>query len=110
MNTIRFSSLSAIALVVGLLACHSIAAPDAGSNSKESAPLIDEAEKPKAEEPAKESAAPAKEPQAQQAAQPAQAKPNCEPAPAKEPSNFPVVPTIFASISTIAFIILAIIF
>ncbi len=113
MNTIRFSALSVTALFVGLLACHSVAAPEAAQNSKNGTTLIDEAEQPKAANTttassSKNESATKEESVAQPA--PETKKAACEPAPAKESSSFPVVPTIFASISTIAFIVLAIIF
>ena len=63
MNTSRFSTLSAIALLVGLLACYSVAAPASGRTDKNDAALVDEdnAKAPEAKAEGAESAAPAKE-------------------------------------------------
>lgn len=104
----RFLKFSIATLFVGTLACNAIAAP--APKSGEGTALVDEAENAKAKAaPAKKKDDVQKDASAEQAA-PKKKKPACEPAPAEDSGSFPVVPVTFASISTIAFIILAIIF
>ena len=101
MTTFRFSTLSAVALLVGVFACHSIAAPHSAQANKNDAALVDEGDKApeaKAEASAKEEAASA------------QSRPECDNSDAKKESNIPVFPIVMSAIGTIAFIILAIIF
>lgn len=106
MKTSRFSTLSAIALLVGLLACYSVAAPAAGRTDKNDAALVDEdnAKAPEAKAEGAESAAPAKE-----EAAPAQSNPECDNT-AKPESSIPIFPIVMSAIGTVAFIVLAIIF
>ena len=106
MNTSRISTLFAIALVVGMFSCYSVAAPELGRASKANAALVDGAYKKK---PQAKAAAPAKTPQSKTAAP--QANPNCDNSSAnQDENNLPIVPIVFSAIGTIAFIVLAIIF
>ena len=94
MKTSKFSTISAIALLVGMFACYSIAAlVDEGDKASE-AKSGDTAQK---DAPAKEEAAPA------------QSNPECDNN-AKPESGIPVFPIVMSAIGTIAFIVLAIIF
>lgn len=102
----RFSTFSAIALLVGVFACYSIAAPRSASANKNDAAIVDEdnAKAPEAKAEGAESAAPAKE-----EAAPAQSNPECNNT-AKPESNIPIFPIVMSAIGTVAFIVLAIIF
>ena len=104
----RFLKFSLATFIVGTLACSAIAEPAA--KATENASLIDEAENTGAKaSPAKKEESVKKEPSAEKAA-PEEKSPACEPAPDKEASSVPVVPIVFSTIGTIAFIVLAIIF
>ena len=106
MKTSRFSTLSAIALLVGVFACYSLAAPNSARANKNDAAVVDEGEKaPEAKsDEATQKDAPAKE-----EAAPAQSNPECDNT-TKPESNIPVFPIVMSAIGTIAFIVLAIIF
>ena len=115
MKTDLLTRLFAIALIVGVVSCYASAEPLQQKKEKERQALIDEADAP-APTTAPAATAPATDPaanqgetasqQEQQAAQPA-----CEPAEQqKEESGVPILPIVLASIGTIAFIVLAIIF
>lgn len=108
MTTSRFSILSAIALLVGLLACYSVAAPANGRTDKSDAALVDEdnTKAPEAKAEGARSDAPAEE---ASAAKPAQSNPECENADQGK-SDLPIFPIVMSAIGTVAFIVLAIIF
>ena len=102
MNTFRISTLSAIALVVGMLACHSVAAPQSARASKGTAALVDEGG---SNAPATKDNGSASETAA------TQSKTACDNSAAqKDESKVPVFPIVISAIGTIAFIVLAIIF
>ena len=106
MKTYRFSTLSAIALLVGVFACYSIAAPRSARANKNDAALVDESGK--APE-AKSGDTTQKDASAKEEATPAQSNPECDNT-AKPESSIPVFPIVMSAIGTIAFIVLAIIF
>lgn len=99
MITSRFSTFSAIALLVGVFACYSIAAPRSASANKNDAAIVDEGDK----------APEAKSGDTAQKDAPAQSNPECDNN-AKPESNIPIFPIVMSAIGTIAFIVLAIIF
>jgi len=103
----RFLKLTLASFLVGTLACSAVAAPANSVNNKNAA-LIDEAEDTSAKAPQAKPDEGAKKEAA--TAAPEEKKPECTPAPAEESGGFPVVPVVFSAISTIAFIVLAIIF
>ena len=103
----RLLKLSLAALVIGTLAYSVNAAP--ATSAKDGASLVDQAED------AGTKAAPAKKEEVKQEASaeksaPETKKPACDPVPEEDSSSVPVVPIVFSAISTIAFIVLAIIF
>ena len=106
MKTSRFSTISAIALLVGMFACYSIAAPRSAQANKNDAALVDEGDK--AAE-AKSGDTAQKDAPAKEEAAPAQSNPECDNN-AKPESSIPVFPIVMSAIGTIAFIVLAIIF
>ena len=110
------TKLLVAASVVGVMVCYPCAEPLQQKKENSRKALLDEADAPasatnvsQTPEPATPQQAQAPAPQPQQAQQ--QASPACEPAtPEKEESKVPVLPIVLASIGTIAFIVLAIIF
>ena len=106
MKTSRFSTISAIALLVGMFACYSIAAPRSAQANKNDAALVDEGDK--ASE-AKSGDTAQKDAPAKEEAAPSQSNPECDNN-AKPESGIPVFPIVMSAIGTIAFIVLAIIF
>lgn len=107
MNTFRISTLSAIALVVGMCACHVMAAPQSARASKGNAALVDETgnNAPSAQAESTESA-PASEASATQSAQAS----DCDSSATESESKVPLFPIVLSAIGTIAFVVLAIIF
>ena len=110
-----FTKLLVAASVVGVMVCYPCAEPLQQKKEMERQALIDEADAPapvttttKAPEPTTPQQAQAPEATAQQLQQ---ASPACDStAQQKEESKVPVLPIVFASIGTIAFLVLAIIF